>query len=74
MAKAPSAAELLATGWVELGKGRWPAAREAFEGALAAEQTPEAYEGLSWAAWWLDDAERVFAARESAYRLYREAP
>ena len=75
MAKAakPSAAELLATGWSELGKGRWPAAREAFEGALAAEKTPEAYEGLSWTAWWLDDAEQVFAARESAYRLYREA-
>ena len=32
---------------------------------------PEALEGLSWAAWWLDDAETVFAAREGAYRLYR---
>ena len=32
----------------------------------------EALEGLSWAAWWLDDAETVFSARERAYRLYRE--
>ena len=35
-------------------------------------ETPGAFEGLSWAAWWLDDAETVFAARERAYRLYRE--
>ena len=73
MARVTTAAELVATGWSELGDGSWPAAREAFEGALAAEETPEGYEGLSWAVWWLDDAEQVFAARESAYRLYREA-
>ncbi len=30
-------------------------------------------EGLSWAAWWLDDAEAVFDARQRAYRLYEEA-
>ena len=44
------------------------AARERFEAAL--EETPEALEGLSWAAWWLDDGATVFAAREGAYRLY----
>ncbi|HEY1368529.1 MAG TPA: LuxR C-terminal-related transcriptional regulator [Gaiellaceae bacterium] len=58
-------------GWAELGNGRWEAARAAFEEAVANEETPEALEGLSWAAWWLDDAEAVFAAREGAYRLYR---
>jgi DNA-binding CsgD family transcriptional regulator len=31
----------------------------------------EAEEGLSWAAWWLDDAEAALGARERAYRLYR---
>jgi ATP/maltotriose-dependent transcriptional regulator MalT len=55
-------------GWTELRAGRWEAARAAFE---SAGETPEALEGLSWAAWWLDDAESVFAAREAAYRLYR---
>lgn len=59
-------------GWERLADGRWEAARECFEAALAAERTPEALEGLSWAAWWLDDAEAVFEARESAYHLYRE--
>ena len=57
------------SGWEELRAGRWEAAREAFE---AADETAESLEGLSWAAWWLDDAETVFDARERAYRRYRE--
>ena len=59
-------------GWAELANGRWPAARVCFERALAANETPEAQEGLSWAAWWLDDADVVFAARDRAYRLYKQ--
>lgn len=43
-----------------------------FSEALAHEETPEALEGLSWAAWWLDDADVVFDARERAYRRYRD--
>lgn len=38
----------------------------------AAPDQPEALEGLSWAAWWQDDAETVFSARERAFSLYRE--
>jgi len=41
-------------GWAELRAGRWEAAREAF---AAAEETAASLEGLSWAAWWLDDAD-----------------
>jgi DNA-binding NarL/FixJ family response regulator len=59
-------------GWTELEHARWPEARAAFEAALAAEETAAAQEGLSWAAWWLDDGPAVFAARERAYALYRE--
>jgi DNA-binding CsgD family transcriptional regulator len=59
-------------GWAELAEGRWDAARSRFEEALAREETAEAQEGLSWAAWWLDEAETVFASRERAYRLYKE--
>ena len=61
----------MADGLAELREARWDAARESFEATLAADETPEAFEGLSWAAWWLDDGEAVFAARENAYRLYR---
>ena len=64
-------ADPVVAGWRELRAGRWEAARERFEAAVAVEETPEALEGLSWAAWWLDDGDAVFAAREGAYRLYR---
>jgi DNA-binding NarL/FixJ family response regulator len=39
---------------------------------LYARESPEALEGLGLAAWWLDDADVVFDARERAYRLYSE--
>jgi RNA polymerase sigma factor (sigma-70 family) len=63
----------LDTGWIELQNGRWDAARAIFEQAVGSGETPEAFEGLSWAAWWQDDAEAVFTARERAYRLYEAA-
>src|SRR5262245_28911819 len=65
-----AAADPLDVGWAQLEACEWEAARTSFEGVLASEETPEAFEGLSWAAWWLDDAEGVFGARERAYRLY----
>jgi LuxR family maltose regulon positive regulatory protein len=55
-----------------LAQGAWEEARACFEAALEEEETPEALEGLSWSAWWLDDAGAVFDARERAYRLYRK--
>ena len=63
-------ADPLAAGRDALGAGNWTAARALFQAALDREQTPEAFEGLSWAAWWLDDGDGVFAAREAAHRLY----
>ncbi len=65
------ASEPLSAGWARLADGEWAAARALFADALVREETPEALEGLSWAAWWLDDAGAVFDARERAYRLYR---
>jgi len=58
-------------GWAALAEGRWRDARSAFERALVAGETPALFEGLSWAAWWLDDGPRVFEARKRAYHLYR---
>jgi DNA-binding NarL/FixJ family response regulator len=52
--------------------GAWDDARAAFEVALAGGETPEALEGLSWAAWWLNDADVMFEARERAFRRYRQ--
>jgi hypothetical protein len=60
-------------GWTDLQEGRWQAARAVFAEAGAGEPTPQAFEGLSSAAWWLDDPTAVFEAREHAYRLYKNA-
>ena len=60
-------------GAAALSSGDWQIAREAFERDLRREESAVALEGLGWAAWWLEDAEAVFRARERAYLLYREA-
>ncbi|HEX2103479.1 MAG TPA: LuxR C-terminal-related transcriptional regulator [Solirubrobacteraceae bacterium] len=64
--------DALARGWTDLHERRWEAAQANFEAAAARAQTAEALEGLSWAAWWRDDAEALFAARERAFALYKE--
>ena len=61
-----------ADGWAALREGDWPAARARFEAALERSPTPDALEGLSWAAWWLDDEPAVFRTRERAYRMYKQ--
>jgi LuxR family maltose regulon positive regulatory protein len=66
------AIDALAAGWDALGRGDWDAARAAFERALAADETPEALEGLGWAGHALNDERLTFDARERAYRLFRE--
>jgi DNA-binding NarL/FixJ family response regulator len=64
--------EECAAGDALLSRGAWTDARDAFEAALRDRESPDALEGLALAAWWLDDAEVVFDARERAYRLYAE--
>ncbi len=61
--------EALSAGRAALAKGAWEEARACFAG----DESGEALEGLSWAAWWLDDVEACFDLRERAYRRYREA-
>lgn len=63
---------LLNSGRGALTRGAWEEARVIFEEALNQEETPEAWEGLGLAAWWLDNIEVTFNALECAYRLYRE--
>jgi tetratricopeptide (TPR) repeat protein len=68
----PAQGDLLAKGGEALRRGAWAEARAHFEAALQKRETPQALEGLGMAAQWLVDQETVFAARERAYRLYRE--
>lgn len=63
----------VAAGQRALAAASWREAREHFERALEAGASAAAWEGLSWAAWWLSDADALFTARERAYRAHREA-
>lgn len=48
MARARSGADELEAGWAALAAGDWNGAMVRFEASLAAEETPEALEGLGW--------------------------
>jgi LuxR family maltose regulon positive regulatory protein len=61
----------LTAGRAALEAGAWQRALDAFEQALAIEETPEALEGLGLAAWWLDLSAVVFDSRERAYLAFR---
>ena len=66
-------ADPLAAGRAALGHADWAEARARFEEAVFAGDAPEAWEGLSRAAWWQGDSEALFFARDRAYRAYRQA-
>jgi LuxR family transcriptional regulator, maltose regulon positive regulatory protein len=61
---------MLDAGWSALGRGDWAAARTAFEGALADDETPEALEGIGWAGHMLSEDFLTIDSRERAYRQY----
>lgn len=64
--------DLMHAGFDALARGQWDACYRAFRAALEIQETPEAFEGLAQAAWWLDDIPTIFAARERAYSLFRQ--
>jgi LuxR family maltose regulon positive regulatory protein len=68
-----SGSDSLQHGFAALDAGSYEEARAAFEKALAAEATAAGYDGLAQALRWSGDGAESLAAREEAYRLYREA-
>ena len=68
-----SGTDPLAAGRAALERAAWDEARAIFEEATADGGTAEAWDGLSRAAWWQGDEEATLAARERAYRAYRDA-
>jgi ATP/maltotriose-dependent transcriptional regulator MalT len=56
-----------------LARGDWEEARLRFDGALRESPTAEAWEGLAVATSYLDEGDVSLAAREEAFRRYREA-
>jgi LuxR family maltose regulon positive regulatory protein len=71
IAEIVSSDERLREGNAALARGAWAEARAIFERELAARETVDALEGLSWAAWWVEDVSLCLDARERAYRLSR---
>ncbi len=67
-----AAQSLVAVGWAALEVQDLEHARRSFEAALLNGDTPEAYEGLGWVAWWANDSGALFPARERAYTTYRQ--
>ncbi len=66
-------ADAIAAGRTALANARWNDARASFEAALLHGDAADALEGLGAACAWLEDIDATFAARNHAYRLYRDA-
>jgi ATP/maltotriose-dependent transcriptional regulator MalT len=66
-----SSDERIREGNAALARGEWAEGRAIFEQELEADETVDALEGLSWAAWWVEDVPACLEARERAYRLSR---
>jgi ATP/maltotriose-dependent transcriptional regulator MalT len=66
-----SSGERIREGNAALARGAWSEARALFEEELEVRESVDAMEGLSWAAWWVEDVPACLDARENAYRLCR---
>lgn len=62
----------LEAGQRALAKGAWEDAVKHFQASLTRAESAEAYEGLGWALWWMDEVQPSFDTRERAYRLYAD--
>ena len=60
-------------GLAAMERGAWEEARACFKTALAEQESPEAYEGLCWVHWSLNEVDELFQAIDRAFRLYRQA-
>ncbi len=73
MTEVPRSSQAVTAGWDALAQGHWQQARASFATGVREGGGAEALEGLSWAAWWLEDIDACIDARERAYRAYRDA-
>src|SRR5215216_6359961 len=71
MAEIASSGKRIRDGEGALARGEWGEARAIFEQELEERETVDALEGLSWAAWWVEDVATCLEARERAYRVSR---
>ena len=64
--------DLLGTGADALARADWPAARSAFEAAIAIEVTAEGLDGLARSLWWLGRPDEALTVRERAFGAFRD--
>jgi hypothetical protein len=62
--------KLLFEGTEALSKGNWKEAKIILAKALEAEESPEVYEELARACWWVNDTASVLEYRTKAYQLF----
>ncbi|MCB0873470.1 MAG: hypothetical protein KDC36_08850 [Thermoleophilia bacterium] len=72
MADVVDSAELLEAARAALAERRWQDARDTLGVVVGTAPSAEAHELLSWACWWLDEAEGVFEHRLRAYESHRD--
>jgi DNA-binding CsgD family transcriptional regulator len=72
-ASSPAAEDWVVAGQSALSEGAWDRARVSFETALSHETSPEGFDGLARALWWLDRPAEAIDARVRAYALFRRA-
>ena len=64
--------DLLRAGTDALECADWPAARSAFEAAIAIEVTAEGLDGLARSLWWLGRPDEALTVRERAFSAFRD--
>lgn len=73
MGDATGPLDAVAEGKEALLEGSWAKAKDAFERALRADESPAALEGYAQATRWLGDGAATLGTRERAFRAYRQA-
>jgi DNA-binding NarL/FixJ family response regulator len=65
------AVDLISAGQTALEGARWEVAADLFRKLVALAPSPEAFDGLGRALWWLGEVEEALTAREQAYVGYK---
>jgi uncharacterized protein HemY len=68
---APQATQLLDEARAALARSDWEAARDHFQGALDADTSGEALDGLGQTVWWLGEEEAAIELRTKAFAEYQ---
>ncbi len=69
----PDVQHLIDDGWAALRRADWLGAKHCFEQALLRYETPEAFDGLGVACWWLNEIPASHQHRTAAYHRFKSS-